>query len=564
MLRIVVALLIVGLVGVAAFAFGYISGDAESSEIRRLLTKVERNLNEIRGLPTSEEQAVAQFESTFIRFRGELYPLPDSHFENGGGLTIWDGSLLLVDRRGSVFRFVDGEGLVRTAIETPEHGDDAYSAFAARPENADRRHRPDKLRYNDIMFVENEAFRGLVVSYNFFDPDRVCYGNRLAKLPVGPDALPEAFQANASDWEVFFDAQPCLNFRPGGTAIEALQAGGRMDMHPDGRLILASGDFALDGITAPDIGLMDPDVHYGKILAVDISTGEAEAISVGHRNVQGVAVDVNGEIWSVEHGVRGGDELNHIAKGENHGWPREGLGTLYSGQPLPFEGPPGRHDVYDKPAFAWLPSAATSALESIDNFHPAWDGGLLVGSLSSPRFGQSLFHVRTEGERVVFVERIRLDRRVRYVQQFGDRLALWLDPTDLLILEQVARFDPVQVAMAVLNENHPDVADQVSATLKSCNECHSYEERVHLAGPSLNGVVGRSVAATSFEGYSEGLMAFGGTWTEARLAEYLVDPAAVVPGTSMPAMGLQEGPALDALIDALKSMDSLNFEHLTY
>jgi len=564
-LRFLLLLVLVGTLSLVTFGYGYVVGSTEGTTIQRYILKITRNVDKLRGRPTPEQRAVARIESTFIRFNGTLYELPDSHFIAGGGLTVWNDTLLLVDREGTIWRFEDGRGLLPTAIGTPEHGDEAYAALSERPPYNEQTHKPRQLRYNDILFVETADFRGLLVSYNFFDAERVCYGNRVAKLPipVGVDG-PDRIEITEADWEVFFDSQPCLPFRPSGTALEGIQSGGRMALHTDGRIVFGSGDFAFDGLTAPNIGIMDPDVVYGKVLAIDIITGDVEVLASGHRNVQGVAVDRNGEIWTVEHGVRGGDELNHIRAGENHGWPRESLGTLYSGQPFPTDGVVGRHDRFDRPAYAWLPSAATSALTAIDNFHPAWDGGLVAGSLSSGEYGQSLFHIRTDGETIVFVERIRLERRVRYVQQFGQRLALWLDPTSLLILEQEDRQDPLGFALAQLNETHPDIAQDVVETLQSCNQCHSFEENVHMAGPGLNGVLGRAVAASGFSGYSDALRSMGGVWTEDRLKAYLIDPAGFAPGTTMPSAGLSEGPHLDALISAIIGMNTRDTEHLRY
>ncbi|MEL7105733.1 MAG: PQQ-dependent sugar dehydrogenase [Pseudomonadota bacterium] len=564
-MRVFFFLIFAGLAAVGGFGYGVVTGGSEGSTVKEYADRISRKLDEIRGVPTPEERAIARIESTFIRFSGSLYDLPDSHFTAGGGLTVWDDTLMLVDREGTVFRFEDGRGLIKTAIATPEHGDEAYTALAATPPYNQQTHKTRQLRYNDIMFVDTAEFRGLLVSYNFFDADRVCYGNRVAKLPVAEGALsPADLTANEADWDIFFESTPCLTFRESGTALEGIQSGGRMAMHPDGRIVFGSGDFALDGLTAPDIGLMDPDVVYGKVLAIDIATGDAEVLASGHRNIQGVAVDSDGDIWTVEHGVRGGDELNHIQKGENHGWPLESMGTLYSGQPFPTDSVIGRHDEFDQPAFAWLPSAATSSLAAIDNFHPAWDGGLLVGSLSGAREGQSLWHIRTEGDRVVFAERIRLERRVRYVQQYGDRLAIWLDPTSLLILEQEARQDPLGFALAQLNQTHPNVAGDVIETLEGCNQCHSFEQHVHLAGPSLNGVVGRQIAGTGYPGYSDALQAASGRWTKETLKAYLIDPSGFAPGTSMPAMGLNDDEHLEALISALEGMNTGDDEHLQY
>lgn len=564
-MRVFLFLIFAGIVGVGGFGYGYVTGTSEGSTFEDYVNRIARKADELRGLPTPEQRAVARIESTFIRFNGALYDLPNSHFSAGGGLAVWDDTLLLVDKEGSVFRFEDGRGLIKTSIGTPEHGDEAYTTLAAQPPYNQQTHKPRQLRYNDILFVDTADFRGLLVSYNFFDADQVCYGNRIAKLPVPAGVTtPAELNVTEADWDIFFETTPCLAFRDSGTALEGIQSGGRMDLQPDGRIVFGSGDFALDGLTAPDIGLMDPDVVYGKVLAIDISTGAHEVLASGHRNIQGVAVDADGDIWTIEHGVRGGDELNHIQTGENHGWPLESMGTLYSGQPFPTDGIVGRHDEFDQPAFAWLPSAATSSLAAIDNFHPAWDGGLVVGSLSGAREGQSLWHIRTEGEHVIFAERIRLERRVRYVQQFGKRLAVWMDPTSLLILDQEERQDPLGFALARLNETHPSVAENVITTLEGCNQCHSFEQHVHLAGPTLNGVVGRKIAGTGYSGYSDALQGVSGNWTPEVLKAYLIDPSGFAPGTTMPAMGLVEGEELDALISALEGMNTTDAAHLRY
>ncbi len=335
---------------------------------------------------------------------------------------------------------------------------------------ANYRHRPNTLRFNDIRFVELPAFRGLILSYTFFDEARECYGSRMARLPVAGEVTSiTALTAQPEDWTVFFESTPCLPLNPTWTALDGMMAGGRFDLTADGQIILGVGDYHLDGIHTYDAGIQSTETSYGKVLQVDPITGASSIIAMGHRNLQGVVVTDKGEIWTVEHGVRGGDELNFVKKGENHGWPLESYGTLYSGQPLPVPGVQGQHDRFDKPAFAWLPSAGVSALTQITDFHPAWDGDLLAGSLSSKEFGQSLWHIRTDGEHIVFAEQIRLGRRVRSVVQWGDKIAIWSDPTSLIILQQEARPDPLADAIATMvTDAGPDMATRVHSVLEGC------------------------------------------------------------------------------------------------
>lgn len=203
--------------------------------------------------------------------------------------------------------------------------------------------------------------------------------------------------------------------------------------------------------------------------------------------------------------------------------------------------------------------------DGIENFDPTWDGDLLAGSLSSSEYGQSLYRIRTDENSVVFVERIELGRRIRYVTQFGERLALWLDPTDLLILTQVDREDPLAVAVAALDGKYDE--DVISATkdmLQTCNECHSFFPGRHRAGPSLDGVVGRKVANTTFDGYSDALIRVGDVWTADRLKSFLSDPDGFAPNTLMPSLGSMNERTLDALVFALTQMDTSQDEHMKY
>ena len=90
-------------------------------------------------------------------------------------------------------------------------------------------------------------------------------------------------------------------------------------------------------------------------------------------------MDAQGQIWAVEHGARGGDEVNKITKGANYGWPVISYGTHYSGRKIG-EGT-ARPDM-EQPAWYWDPSIAPSGMMIYSGkLWPAWRGDMFIGSL---------------------------------------------------------------------------------------------------------------------------------------------------------------------------------------
>lgn len=105
-----------------------------------------------------------------------------------------------------------------------------------------------------------------------------------------------------------------------------------------------------------------------------------EIWSKGHRNLQGAALDPEtGALWTVEHGARGGDEINRPEAGKNYGWPVISYGRHYSGQRI---GVGTEAPGYEQPQFYWDPSIAPSGLAVYSGeMFPEWQGDLLVGAL---------------------------------------------------------------------------------------------------------------------------------------------------------------------------------------
>ncbi|MFE1597962.1 PQQ-dependent sugar dehydrogenase [Methylobacterium sp. ID0610] len=133
--------------------------------------------------------------------------------------------------------------------------------------------------------------------------------------------------------------------------------------------------------------------------------------SYGHRNVQAAALDGQGRLWTVEHGPRGGDELNRPQPGRNYGWPEVTYGIEYSG------GKVGRgitrREGTEQPVYYWDPVIGPSGMARYDGaLFPAWRDAMLVGGLVS----EGLVVLRLDGDRVATEERIPLDARIRDVK----------------------------------------------------------------------------------------------------------------------------------------------------
>jgi glucose/arabinose dehydrogenase len=210
--------------------------------------------------------------------------------------------------------------------------------------------------------------------------------------------------------------------------------GSRLLWLPDGTLLMSVGDggnpnIQLDGQNIRN-NAQNPNAYFGKVLRLtadgepaagnpgaDAAKGwNARLFSMGHRNVQGLALDAKtGAIWATEHGARGGDELNRLSAGGNYGWPLVTYSIEYSGKPITEErSRPGFHD----PVSVWIPSIAASGLAVYRGSRlKALDGALLAGGLMSQdvrviRIGKD---GRPTGE-----TRIAIGARVRDVAQGPD------------------------------------------------------------------------------------------------------------------------------------------------
>ncbi len=474
---------------------------------------------------------------------------------------------MLLTHEGKVFVIAQNEQLNPTQINMPDNGYTDYEALGQSASFKDRNLNLSFFRYNDIKFVDYNQVKKLYISTTFYDKNRSCYGTRVYAADV-PNTVTNAsrLSLNASDWKIIYESKPCLPLSEKTSTIEGEMSGGRLAFQAPNNLYLANGDYHLDGIHRQSTYGVAPDSDYSKLIRINTDDYAHEVVVKGLRNPQGITLDDSGKIWVVDHGVRGGDELNLIKPGADYGWPYVSLGTMYNLQPIPGLKQQGRDEGFEQPIYAWLPSVGISSLMTIHDFDPTWDGDLLAGSMSSPDFGRRLFRIRIVGERLEFVENIRIGQRIRYLSPFGkNKIAVWLDTHELVIFTKVARPNYMQQLQERAKQQLGEpLSGQLLDVIAQCSECHSFEKNLHNAGPSLNEVLGRNVASTSYQGYSDALKQYGGRWTEQRLKAFIRDPKNSVAGTTMPETGLQDEKVLNAMIWALNELNTMENTHYRY
>ena len=256
----------------------------------------------------------------------------------------------------------------------------------------------------------------------------------------------------------------------------------------------------------------------------------------------------SGALLSTEHGPNGGDELNQIFDGGNYGWPIVTLGTEYGRYDWPSTEVVGKHDGYQVPMFAWVPSVAVSSLLQVRGFDKRWDGDLLVASLK----GQSLFRLRVDRSNILYSEPIWIGQRVRDIAQLLDgTIALWTDDTELQLIS-------VDQKKLEQNKRNPVLA---SITLAgACMYCHHFGSTGPTDfAPSLTNVMGRNIGSDNFR-YSAALRSKEGTWTEKSLREFISNPNEFATGTAMPNLHLSDDQLNDVLGDLKRNTTAVPAE----
>ncbi|HRH79400.1 MAG TPA: PQQ-dependent sugar dehydrogenase, partial [Cellvibrionaceae bacterium] len=191
-------------------------------------------------------------------------------------------------------------------------------------------------------------------------------------------------EKSLQNWQVIFRQQPAWN--------SSLHFGSRLAWDKNGLLYVTLGERSL-----PESRVFAQDINttLGKTLRikpdgsipvdnpfVGNANAKAEIWSYGHRNVQGAAIHpVTGELWTLEHGPRGGDEVNRPQAGKNYGWPIITYGEDYSGAPIG-DGITAKEGM-EQPIYYFDPVIAPGGIEFYrGNLFTGWQNNLLISSLT--------------------------------------------------------------------------------------------------------------------------------------------------------------------------------------
>lgn len=326
--------------------------------------------------------------------------------ENPWGLAFLPGGKMLVTERAGRLRVVNADGVLSPAV-------------AGLPP-MDARGQGGLL---DVLLDRQFAANQLIY-WSYAEPAE----NGMNNTAVARGKFVDGAEPRVENVQVIYHQAPSLR--------STLHYGGRLVWNRDGTLFVTQGDRS---ITEGRMQAQQMDSLLGKIVRINADgtiptdnpfvgkTGvRPEIWSSGHRNVQAAALNpTTGELWEVEHGTRGGDEINISRKGKDYGWPTIAYGIEYAGGPI--TGGIQVKEGMEQPLYYWDPVIAPSGMVfyTADLF-PAWKGSLFIGGMGV----KSLVRLDVKGDKVTGEERLLKDlqpaaERIRDVRQ-GPEGALYL------------------------------------------------------------------------------------------------------------------------------------------
>jgi glucose/arabinose dehydrogenase len=227
-------------------------------------------------------------------------------------------------------------------------------------------------------------------------------------------------ETTLTDVEVVFSQQPKVK--------STAHFGSRLVFDGKGHLFITMGERSSAKFR---VQAQDLKSHLGKIVRlnedgsvpkdnpyVGKDGARPEIWSYGHRNVQAATLNpTTGELWEIEHGPKGGDELNVAEAGKNYGWPVISYGVNYSGTPV--GSGKAKAEGMEDPLYQWTPVIAPSGMIFYSGkLAPEWERNIFVGGLGS----EALVRLEVEGRKVIHEERLleNLGERIRDVVEGPD------------------------------------------------------------------------------------------------------------------------------------------------
>jgi glucose/arabinose dehydrogenase len=341
--------------------------------------------------------------------------------QNPWGMTFLPGGRLLVTERPGRLRIVGADG----KLSEPVAG---LPAVDARGQGG----------LLDVALDPGFASNGLIY-WSFAEPREGGVNN----TAVARGTFVDGAAPQVENVQVIYHQTPSLNSRA--------HFGSRLVFGRDGTLFVTQGDRS---ITEGRMQAQRMDGLLGKIVRINADGSipkdnpfagkegvRPEIWSLGHRNIQAAVLHpTTGELWEVEHGTRGGDEINVARKGKDYGWPTIAYGIEYRGGPI--TGGISAKDGMEQPRYYWDPVIGPSGMAFYTgHLFPAWRGSLFVGGHETT----DLVRLTLDGDKIVGEERLLTDlqpkrERIRDVRQGPDgALYLLTDSATARILKVVPK-----------------------------------------------------------------------------------------------------------------------------
>jgi aldose sugar dehydrogenase len=259
---------------------------------------------------------------------------------------------------------------------------------------ASERINDSRFAITDISVLTQTAETAqLLISYPRFNSEGRCVTVVVYSYRANFGAQPSLKRG-----KMWFQSKPCV-------AISAVQhAAGRMELIDAKSAYLTIGDLGY-----PEIGDKTKRGTLGTVMK--ISAKKVTQISSGHRNAQGILL-IGKDLYTSEHGPRGGDELNLIQQGIDYGWPTVTYGERYS--PGDYVSPtnPESHNGFRKPLTYWVPSVAPTELIQLPaaSAWGQWSSSIVMGTLRE----ESLIFIQMNNKRVVGqMQTVNVSERIR-------------------------------------------------------------------------------------------------------------------------------------------------------
>jgi aldose sugar dehydrogenase len=315
-----------------------------------------------------------------------------------------DGRMLVTERPGRL-RIVSADGKLSPAVE-------GLPAVDARNQGG----------LLDVLLARDYPTTHLIY-WSFAEPHDAGFTN----TAVACGRLVDGAAPRLDAVKVIYHQEPSME--------SALHYGGRLVWARDGALFVTQGERS---ITPGRMQAQNMDSLLGKIVRLNADGSvpkdnpfagrngvRPEIWSYGHRNVEAATLNPStGELWEVEHGTRGGDEINISRAGKDYGWPTIAYGIEYAGGPI--TGGITQQDGMEQPVYYWDPVIAPSGMTFYTgSLFPRWKDSLFIGGLGST----SLVRVEIKNDRVTGEERLLTEltprERIRDVRQ-GPEGALYV------------------------------------------------------------------------------------------------------------------------------------------